>query len=336
MSDDNNKIDPHFKIRNSPLQGDEAYHSPFYRRLLSAGYKGYLQGSIGGATLFAGLGALAGGILALGATALSATSIVAISSGTAFLAIPIMAGAGLIYGKDTFGHIGAYAAISAEQAELSEKRRNLLDRYYETPSKEEAKEIEKALMSQADEKSPKKWFHWKTGLMGALLVGGIALAVASGPSILGAEAGGVLTEVMSAIGIEGITSATQALVVASIGALVGAFAGIDRTYIRKWFDIQELWHEDRVTDEHKKEHNLSIDRLSKAFAHEGFVTETRDKFTALKTTDNNKVEPISTRALAPINNEPAAQSKNDSPTHHVEQVMHEKMLQSETKYLAQL
>lgn len=344
MSDDNNKIDPLFKLKNSPLQGDEAYRSPFYRRLLSAGYKGYLQGSIGGATLFAGLGLLAGGVVAFGAWSAG------IAAGSAFLAVPILAGAGLIYGKDTFGHIGAFAAISAEQAELSEKRRSLLDRYYETPSADEAKEIEKSLMTQAEEKLPAKWFHWKTGLLGAVLVGSLAIlaagaipvavateGVATAGAISGAvEAGGVIAKILSAFSLSE-TSSIAYIIAGSIGALVGAVAGVDRTYIRKWFDIQELWHEDRQVNEYKKEHTRTVDRLSQAFAKEGFVKESRDSINALKVNDENKVEPISPNALQPIRNKEESKNGRNAPSSQIAQISHENRLESaEMKYLTSL
>lgn len=340
MSDDNNKIDPHFKIRNSPLQGDEAYRSPFYRRLLSAGYKGYLQGSLGGATLFAGLGLLAGGALAVAGTFLS------IPIATGFIAIPIMAGAGLIYGKDAFGTIGAMAAISSEQAELNEKRRGLLDRYYETPSAEEAKEIEKLLIEQGNEKTPKKWFHWQTGLLGAAVVASVAvIALSMLPQLSILSAGGTVATALAEAGVISLAGSKVSLlagvgtytVAAAIGGLIGAVAGVDRSYIRKWFDVQENLHDDTSISERKREHQKSVDRLSQAYKHEGFTAEYRKEPkdpNEMRINDGEK--PISPRALAPINNEPTAQSKNDSPTHHVEQVMHEKMLQSETKYLAQL
>jgi hypothetical protein len=259
MSNDQQTIDPLFKLRNSPLNGTDAHHSPFYRRLLSAGYKGYIQGSLGGAVLFAGLGALAGVAMML-----VAAPILGIAITSAFAAVPIMAGAGLLYGKETFGSIGAMASISAEQAEINEKRRALLDRYFETPSEEEAKEIQAQLNSQGQEKMPKKWFHWKPALIGAVVLGLAAIAgfgfVASGAlhGILFGEALKITGTGIAGYALSGIA-----------GALAGSFIGVDRAYIRKWFDTHERVYEDGSIDTHKIEHQQNIERLQQAAKDNG-------------------------------------------------------------------
>lgn len=52
------------KLQSTPTGGIDAAHSPYYRRLLSAGYKGYLQGTIGGASLYGTMGLVIGGLVA--------------------------------------------------------------------------------------------------------------------------------------------------------------------------------------------------------------------------------------------------------------------------------
>lgn len=265
MAEQPDTIDPLFKLRNSPLQGVEAYRSPFYRRLLSAGYKGYVQGSLGGATLFAVLGAVTGGAIAAVGAAFAVGSV-------AFLAVPIMAGAGLLYGKDAFGTIGAVAAISAEQAEMSEKRRSLLDRYFETPSREEAKQIESLLQGQSEEKMPKQWFHWKAGLLGAAVVGlaavgGIGLAAALSAELLKDTV--LYTILAKGFGVA-IGSVQSFAIAGTAGALAGSLIGIDRAYIRKWFDVQERFHDETEVRSKRGEHQQDVERLQQAYRAEGY------------------------------------------------------------------
>lgn len=306
MAEEPNTIDPLFKLRNSPLQGVEAYRSPFYRRLLSAGYKGYIQGSLGGATLFAALGASAGVLITIGAAPF-------IGLASAFISVPIMAGAGLLYGKDAFGTIGAVAAISAEQAEMSERRRNLLDRYFETPSREEAKEIESQISAQSEERMPKKWFHWKAALLGAVVVGSAAVLLVMMPALIQSLASATTLEFLSTIsdkvlgkGILALaTSATPGLYAsaAAIGALTGGLIGIDRAYIRKWFDVQERFHDDTDIKSRRGEHQRDVERLQQAYRGEGFGFESRGIPTetiARDTTNANKAAPISPRTVTTV------------------------------------
>ena len=42
----------HIKLLSTPTAGVPGENSPYYRKLISAGYKGYLQGTVGGATLY--------------------------------------------------------------------------------------------------------------------------------------------------------------------------------------------------------------------------------------------------------------------------------------------
>lgn len=311
MAEEPDTIDPLFKLRNSPLQGVEAYRSPFYRRLLSAGYKGYVQGSMGGATLIglmgAGLGALfGGGLLLAGAT----TALVP----TLLVTVPTFAFFGMHYGKDAFGNIGALAAISAEQAELSEKRRNLLDRYFETPSKEEAKEIERQLREQPQEKKPEHWYHWRTGLLGAAIIGGLVLSAALFfPAALSTTLGhlglesviGGLSATAAGAGVTNAVAGTafsiaSTALLTGIGVLAGAFIGIDRAYIRKWFDAQENLHDESDSKRRRGEHNQAVERLQQAYRREGFGFESR----GVPSDGLAKVTPISPRTVAQPNPQP--------------------------------
>lgn len=304
MSQTPDTIDPLFKLKNSPLQGVEAYRSPFYRRLLSAGYKGYIQGSLGGATLFATLGALAGGLIILGGAALG------VQIATTFLAVPIMAVGGVLYGKDAFGTIGAMAAISAEQAEMNEKRRSLLDRYYETPSKEEAKAIEEMLQDQSEEKMPKKWFHWKAALLGAVVVGAAAALILYAPTLIAnipADSSLSVLKVISkkllgdmAIGSAMTASTSFYAGAIGIGALVGSLVGIDRAYIRKWFDVQEKFHDDTHASARKIEHQQNVERLQQAYRREGYGLEARGAANEVNAREGSasQIKPISPRTVS--------------------------------------
>lgn len=308
MANDNaGTIDPLFKLRNSPLQGAEAYRSPFYRRLLSAGYKGYVQGSLGGATLFG----LFGAVLGLGAAAVAMPFLGAATATSALIAVPIAATGGMLYGAHTFSTIGAVAAISAEQAEMSEKRRNLLDRYYETPSSEEAKEIERQLASQGEEKAPQHWYHWKTGLLGAAVVGGaivlaLAITMASGP--IGGELFAhmintpFMTALADATGLqmvgETVVPTLKAFTIfGGIGALAGGIVGIDRAYIRKWFDNQEGLHEDGSSKSQEREHIMQLERLRQAYRAEGYGLQSRSAIAEKALAQEPSIQPIAPEEL---------------------------------------
>ncbi|MEJ0010100.1 MAG: hypothetical protein WDN72_06060 [Alphaproteobacteria bacterium] len=52
-------------LRTTPTAGVSGEHSPYYRRLLSSGYKGYLQGSLGGATFYGVIGLAIGAAIAV-------------------------------------------------------------------------------------------------------------------------------------------------------------------------------------------------------------------------------------------------------------------------------
>jgi hypothetical protein len=250
------------KLKSTPTGGVEAAHSPYYRRLLSAGYKGYLQGIIGGASLY--------GVLGLAIGALAAAPFVATLglAGVASLA-RAAGGVGVVKGASTFGNIGSTAAINAESADLSEQRRYLLDRYHDLPegpeADREAAEIKKqlkGLQSEVIQRPP--FFHWKTVAICAAVGALIAIALCSpiGAAIFGESAvahvftalgfhvaGGVATIATAAEGAGALAGATAAHGIAlttlgaalgtGLGALAGAVIGIDRYYVRKWFDATE-------------------------------------------------------------------------------------------------
>ncbi len=248
------------KLKTTPTGGLEAHASPYYRRLVSAGYKGFLQGTIGGASLYGALGAVVGGL---------ATIPFAIATGGFGLGvlalIPAGAALGIAKGASTFGQIGSVAAINAESADLSEQRRYLLDRYYDLPEgpegDREAATIREELAARSkDANKPEHMFHWKTvavcALIGAALTAtAIAIAV---PALFTAPTAAVGTTVVTSIsqalggvsistGLANTIASLGAIgllaVGTSIGALTGATVGLDRYYIRKWFDkTQDVIH----------------------------------------------------------------------------------------------
>lgn len=236
------------KLQTTPTGGIDASHSPYYRRLLSAGYKGYLQGTIGGAALYGLIGLAIGGVVAAPLLISSTMGIgAAVSLAAAF------GGAGLLKGASTFGSIGSTAAINAESADLSEQRRYLLDRYYDLPEgpegDREAEAIKQELLREREsrDKAP-PLFHWQTTLIGIALGAAVAIGVIyfGGASITSAA---ILTAAESMFHVElthataGFLAKAGTIALASAvtlgGAAAGATIGIDRYYIRKWFDHTE-------------------------------------------------------------------------------------------------
>ena len=226
------------KLKTTPTGGVEAAHSPYYRRLLSAGYKGYLQGTIGGASLYGTIGLVIGGL-----TALAAAPFIAGGLAVAWVIVPAATGMGILKGATTFGNIGSTAAINAESADLAEQRRYLLDRYHDLPEgpegDREAAEIRKELIRrQETTNSTPPFFHWKTvaicAAVGAVLAFGF---LAFAPATMLAESG-VFAMLHSTLG-SAISSAAVTGIGAVAGALTGAVVGIDRYYVRKWFDTTE-------------------------------------------------------------------------------------------------
>ena len=105
------------KLKSTSTGGVSAEHSPYYRRLLSAGYKGFLQGSIGGGALYGTFGLVIGGLLYVAALPFLAVG----AATTALAIIPAAAAIGIFQGSTTFGQIGSIAAINAESSDLSEQ-----------------------------------------------------------------------------------------------------------------------------------------------------------------------------------------------------------------------
>lgn len=236
------------KLQTTPTGGIDASHSPYYRRLLSAGYKGYLQGTIGGASLYGLIGLAIGGVVAAPLVIGGTVGVAAAASLAA-----AFGGAGLIKGASTFGTIGSTAAINAESADLSEQRRYLLDRYYDLPEgpegDREAEAIRQELLREREsrDKAP-PFFHWQTTLIGIALGAAVAFsfmyfsgAVLSGGMIVEAVDSllhvKIAAETASAIAAIGSTAVTGLVTLG--GAAAGATIGIDRYYIRKWFDHTE-------------------------------------------------------------------------------------------------
>ncbi len=268
------------KLKTTPTGGVSGEHSPYYRRLLSAGYKGFLQGTIAGSGLYGLFGA------AIGLTIAIPTMILAPGIGVAALwMIPAMGGVGVLKGANTFGNIGTMAAISAESADLSEQRRYLLDRYYELPDGPEgdkqAELIKDELARQNSSGQKHQLFHWRTVLTCALIGGALALLFLSPASplavigmiehtALGTALHAISEPLMEHFGASLIsktlisTGVTAAFGTA-IGALAGAAAGIDRYYIRRWFDRSEsLLHDDSHSWNALMERSQFLDKLKQA------------------------------------------------------------------------
>lgn len=223
------------KLRTTPTAGVASEHSPYYRRLLSAGYKGFLQGTIGGATLYGALGLGVGALVAVPAFFMLGAA--GVAAAPAFLLIPFMGGLGIMKGASTFGNIGSVAAISAESAEMSEKRRYLLDRYNDLPDTpefdDEANRLQELLNRQHDSKAPESAFHWKTVALGAALGAAVAFGLMFLPF-----SHFIIAPVIAQIGVAA-TSAVGVAIGTMLGAAAGATIGLDRFYVRKWFDFSE-------------------------------------------------------------------------------------------------
>ena len=247
------------KLLSTPTAGVASEHSAYYRRLLSAGYKGHNQGLIGGASLYGTLGLVIGTLVAV-------PLMLAASVSGAWLLIPLLGALGATHGAETFSHIGTQAAISAEAAEINETRRILLDHLGETKNPEEKKAIQEQLDNQMQAKPLKKFFHWKTLLIGAAIGGALALGMALlatssiGAAFLPEAVNTVATSMHFLIPIGTGTEATMAFtgtgmaVITAIGALAGAIIGIDREYVRRWLDGAEI----AVNDQHNVTHELAV------------------------------------------------------------------------------
>ncbi len=298
----------HIKLAATATGGADAEHSPYYRRLLSSGYKGFIQGTIGGATLYGVFGAIIGAAVA--GIAILFGGVIA---STAWLAVPIFAGYGILKGAGTFGQIGSTAAIFAEGAEMRERRGALLDRLHVTESQQEADEIVKALHEDAKEKPIKNLFHWKAILIGAV-IGAAVLLLASYamPHLLSSLMGAAeAAKVVGAAGATGVAEATGAAGAAArffaaigegsilmgigavVGALAGATIGIDRSYIRRWFDLSEnIVYDPSESRQRTRNRQLEATRLSR-------IAEGEGKEQDAKTKPIEVVEPQPTAAAKP-------------------------------------
>jgi hypothetical protein len=299
------------QLRATPTAGLAGEHSAWYRRLLSAGYKGHIQGAIGGATLYGSMGLLLGTVLGV--------SLAPFTGGSSLWLIPTLGGIGTVHGASTFADIGKTAAIIAEDSELSEKRRTLLNRYYDDSTGEaEKQELAKQLDATTASHTPDKVFHWKTVLVGAILGGaiafGLALLAGSGMAIpfalseLGAAAGHA-----EAGAIAAKFAFLTPVVIGAVGAAAGGLIGLDREYIRRWMDGAET-----VVSEPS--------RLEKEFAtreHEvNKITQAakRDKNMAsgYDTGTNDEIKPAAS-TVTPTNSISDAELNNRiSPTNHLQ------------------
>ena len=244
------------KLRTTPTAGVASEQSPYYRRLLSAGYKGFLQGTVGGSTLYGAIGAGIGTLVAL--------PLLATPVGIAALAlIPAMGGLGLYKGAATFGNIGSFAAITAESAEMREKRRYLLDRYYDLPDSpefdDEATQIRDLLAKQHESKPPHEMVHWRTVAVGAAI--GLAVSLlflAAAPALAAIGGHFALLEVAeTAVG-----ASLTTIVGTALGALSGGVIGLDRYYVRSWLDgSAKLMHDSRSIEEQIFEREREIEQL---------------------------------------------------------------------------
>ncbi|MBN8543014.1 MAG: hypothetical protein J0M34_01985 [Alphaproteobacteria bacterium] len=243
----------HVKLATTATGGAGGEHSPYARRVLSAGYKGLIQGSIGGAALYGTFGAVIGTVVAIG---LSLTPVGA----AAWLAIPLIGGAGVLKGADTFGTISAQASMHAETAEMNERRRAIGDRLQETTSQKEADELVKLLHEESKETPPHEFFHWKPVLIG------IAIGVALGLLMSMPPMSGVLHFVIGDLAKHIVGTAGAAMLAgtgAAIGGLAGATIGIDRYYIRQWFDTTEsVVHDTDKARDRTFERQLEAARLA--------------------------------------------------------------------------
>lgn len=270
-------------LATTPTAGASGEHSPYYRRLLSAGYKGFLQGTVGGATFYGLLGLGIGALVAAPLAIFAAPAIAA----SAWTLIPVMGGLGLMKGASTFGQIGSVAAINAETAEVGERRRYLLERYYALPNDPayaaEAEQIRTMLTKQHETHRPMDIFHWKTMLtcaaLGAAICLGFVAFAALAPELL------VAAHLAPILGALHLTSATGAIVASSvatatavsagIGGLAGAVIGLDRYYVRKWFDGSE----NLISDNHGRDREIAarareVERLEELSPDRGIPKQT--------------------------------------------------------------
>lgn len=228
------------KLRSTPTAGVSGEHSPYFRKLASAGYKGYVQGMIAGGSLYGTMGLVVGAVVAVPAAAL-------LTSALPLLAIPAVAGIGALHGAHSFADISKTAAMLAESAETNEKRRYLLDRYYETPNDAEAAEIRNILEQQMKPQVAEQMFHWRTVVVGALIglaVTGGLLMLAASPAAGLLGLGEAILHIGEVLGLDaGVGIAANAGILAfgtALGTAAGGLIGLDREYVRRWLDKAEF------------------------------------------------------------------------------------------------
>ena len=306
------------KLRSTPTAGVSGEHSAYYRRLLSAGYKGYIQGSIGGGTLY---GALGVGIGALVALPLVASGIGVVAFGL----IPALGAAMGLYGAHAFADIGKTAAIIADSADINEKRRYLLDRYYETPNEQEALEIKRQLEEEHASKNVDTPFHWRPAMIGA------AIGITLGALAFAMPLVGVHMFALEFIAHIGIAEAALPLVGGAIGALAGSVIGIDREYIRNWLDKAEFTvHETGKAEKELATRERDIERLTEAAKRGEALAARVDKIEVREPPagyeNHQRAEPISPYTIAGL---------PERPTHQVREAQHAERLASPVQALAQ-
>lgn len=246
------------KLRTTPTAGVSSEQSQYYRRLLSAGYKGFLQGTVGGSTLYGAIGAGIGTVAGL--------ALAPFTMGQSLWLIPAMGALGVYKGASTFGNIGSFAAITAESAEMNEKRRYLLDRYYDLPDSpeydDEANTIKNLLAKQHESKAPEHMFHLRPVLVGAAL--GVAAALLLSlvtPAGVAVAGHFIFGEAFAASGIA-LHTALASAAGALIGGLSGAMIGLDRFYVRDWLDRSaDLMHDTKTIEGQLREREREIAEL---------------------------------------------------------------------------
>lgn len=208
------------------------------------------------------------------AVALASLAIPAIGP-AAFFAVPLFTGLGIMKGASTFGQIGSTAAIFAEGAELRERRGALLDRLHITQSQQEADEILKTLNEEAKEKPPQKIFHWKSMIVGALIGAAILSLVAYVmPNLIVGMLGKGALEGAAGTFLTKLTSNPWLLtpVSAVVGAVGGATIGVDRHYIRRWFDLSENIvydsSESRRRSQERQQEAARLSRIAESGEHQ--------------------------------------------------------------------
>lgn len=260
---------------------------------------------MGGATLYG----LFGGVVGL-AVALASVPIIGIP---ALFAVPLFTGLGIMKGANIFGQIGSTAAIFAEGAEMRERRGALLDRLYITQSQQEADEILKTLYEESQDKPPERMFHWKAMIVGAVIGAAVMalLAYATMPNLLLGLLGKTATEItateiVSGSFIKAITKHAGLLmgVSAVIGAVGGATIGVDRHYIRRWFDLSEnIVYDQSASIARAQARQQDAERLSR-------IAERNHA------PGNKPAAPVTVTTTTPASATPAvtAQSKEGEPT----------------------